>query len=88
MSAVLTSDVLQDEVAVALARVMAAANRRAGECGVDVGQSLITITQIFEGGLHWRINYGPRNYAGRRGGDLLVDVDPQDASIRQTLRGQ
>jgi len=89
MTTLLTPEVLQDEVAVSLARVLAVANKRARESGIDVIQSLITITQrVFDGGLIWRVNYGPKDYVGRRGGDLLIEVDPTDASITQVLRGQ
>ena len=88
MSATLTADVLQDDLAVLLARVLAAANKRARELGVDVLQSFITITQSFENGSRWRINYGPKDYIGRRGGDLIIEVDAGDISIKQVLRGQ
>jgi hypothetical protein len=88
MAAVLNADVLQDELAIALARVIAAANKRARELGVDARQSIVTITQIIEGEPRWRINYGPKDYLGRRGGDLIIDVDPSDASVKQVLRGQ
>ena len=85
----LTADVLQDDIAISLARVMAAANKRAREMGVDALQSLITVSQrAFDGGLVWRVNYGPRQYIGRRGGDLIIEVDPADDSIKQVLRGQ
>ncbi len=85
---VLTADVLQDDLAVLLARVLAAANKRARELGVDVLQSFITITQSFENGPRWRINYGPKDYIGQRGGDLIIEVDAGDISIKQVLRGQ
>jgi len=89
MAAVLTAEVLQDDLAVSLACALAAANKHARESGVDVTQSLITITQLsFDGQSLWRINYGPRDYVGRRGGDLMVEVDPTDASIKRALRGQ
>jgi len=89
MAATLSPEVLQDDIAVSLARVLAAANKRARELGVDVLQSLITITQhARNGGLLWRVNYGARDYVGQRGGDLIVDVDPNDASIKRVLRGQ
>ncbi len=88
MSATLSADVLQDDLAVLLARVLATANKRARELGVDVLQSLITITQSFENGPRWRVNYGPKDYIGRRGGDLIVEVDAGDVTIRQVLRGQ
>ena len=84
----LSTDVLQDDIAVALARVMAAANKRARELGVDIVQSLITITQHFDNGLLWRINYGPKDYIGKRGGDLIIEVDGEDMKIKQVLRGQ
>ncbi len=89
MAAVLTPDVLQDDIAVSLARAIAAANKRARDSGVDVLQSIITITQrALDGDTLWRINYGPREYIGRRGGDLIVEVDSSDSSIKQVLRGQ
>jgi hypothetical protein len=85
----LFSAVLEDELALSLARALAAANKKAYELGVDVLASLITITQhAANGQLHWRINYGPKDYVGRRGGDLIVDVDPADATIKKVLRGQ
>ncbi len=84
----LTGDVLQDDLAVSLARVLAAANKRARELGVDALQSIITISQHFDDGMFWRVNYGPKDYIGRRGGDLIVDVDGGDASIKRVLRGQ
>ena len=88
MSATLTTDILQDDLAVSLARVLAAANKHAREAGVNVAQSVITITRNFEHGLRWRINYGPKEYIGRRGGDLIIEVDASDASVTQVLRGQ
>jgi hypothetical protein len=86
--ATLSSEVLQDDMAVALARVMATANKRARELGIDVVQSLITISQQFENGLSWRVNYGPRDYLNRRGGDLMIEVSGEDMKIKQVLRGQ
>lgn len=89
MSANLTADVFNDEIAVSLARAIAAANIRARELGIDVLHALITITQRFDNGnTLWRINYGPKDYIGRRGGDLMIEVDPNDASIHQVLWGQ
>lgn len=88
MEATLSADVLEDDVAVSLARVVAAANRRARELNIDVPRSLITITQLNDNGPYWRINYGPKEYVGQRGGDLVIEVDATDASIKQVLRGQ
>ncbi len=86
--ATLSADVLQDDMAVMLARVMAAANKRARELGIDVLQSFITITQQVDNGLFWRVNYGPRDYINKRGGDLMVDVNGENMKIKQVLRGQ
>jgi len=89
MAATLTAEVLQDDIAVSLARAIATANKRARELGVDALQSLITVTQHVSNGIAlWRINYGPKDYVGRRGGDLIIEVDPYTASIKQVLRGQ
>lgn len=88
MGATLSADVLEDDMAVSLARVLASANKRARELNVDLPQSLITITQLIDNGPCWRINYGPKDYVGRRGGDVVIEVDGTDASIKQVLRGQ
>jgi hypothetical protein len=88
MSTILTDEVLQDDLVVDLARAVAAANKQARALGVDVSQSLITITQRFDNGPYWRVNYGAKEYVGRRGGDLLVEVDAADATVKRTLRGQ
>jgi hypothetical protein len=88
MSEILTNEVLQDNLAVFLARAITAANKRAREFGVDVSQSLITITEGFENGPCWRVNYGSKDYSGRRGGDLIVDVDATDATVKHVLHGQ
>jgi hypothetical protein len=84
----LADEVLQDDIAVALAQVIAAADKRAAAGGVNVKDSIITITQIIGAELIWRINYGPKDYTSRRGGDLIVDVRGRDASVQQVLRGQ
>lgn len=89
MAATLTATVLQDDLAVSLARAMAVANQKARELGVDVFQSLISITQhTLNDSSVWRINYGPKDYVNRRGGDVLIEVDMHDATIKRVLRGQ
>ncbi len=89
MTATLAAEVLEDDLAVSLARTMAKANQRARELGVDVPQSMISISQLLGGEREiWRVNYGPRDYVGHRGGDLIIDVDPRDTSIQQVLWGQ
>jgi len=89
MAATLTADVYQDDVAVALANVLTTANRHAREMGVDVAESLLTITQrVQDDVMYWRINYGPKDYISRRGGDLVVDVDASSGEVEQVLWGQ
>jgi hypothetical protein len=89
MTTLLSPDVLKDGLAVSLARALAAANVRAHEHGVEAKDSLITISQVAEGGgVSWRVNYGPRDYVNRRGGDLIVDVDSVNGSILRVIRGQ
>jgi hypothetical protein len=86
---VLSSDVLQDDIAVTIARVIASANKRARELNVDVMQSIISLTQHSQDGSWvWRVNYGAKDYIGRRGGDLMVEVNPEDASVQRVLWGQ
>jgi hypothetical protein len=89
VSVVLSSDVLQDDIAVTIARVIASANKRARELNVDVMQSIISLTQHSQDGSWvWRVNYGAKDYIGRRGGDLMVEVNPEDASVQRVLWGQ
>lgn len=89
MPTVLSNETLQDEIAVSVAKVLASANRKAKEMGVDVKESLITVSQHLTKGVWlWRVHYGARDYVGRRGGDLMIDVDPHNANIEQILRGQ
>jgi hypothetical protein len=78
-----------DDLALSLAQAFETANRRARELGVDAVSSIITISQQQEGSKKlWRVNYGPADYVSRRGGDLIIDVDPSDTSIQRVLRGQ
>ena len=89
MDARLTADVLEDQLAVSLARVLAVANREAQHRGVDAAESFITISQRSSNGdVIWRVNYSAKDAVSRRGGDLIVDVDGRDATIQQVLRGQ
>ncbi len=86
---VLSSETLQDEIAVSVAQVLASANRKAKELGVDAKESLITVSQHLSKGVWlWRVHYGARGYVGRRGRDLMTDLDPANGDIRQILRGQ
>ncbi|MEM7131578.1 MAG: hypothetical protein AAF702_35015 [Chloroflexota bacterium] len=89
MAATLTAEAYQDDIAVAIANVLAKANTRATEMGVDVAASLLTITQSFQDGIqYWRINYGPKDYINTRGGDLIVDVSVNSGEVEQVFWGQ
>jgi hypothetical protein len=89
MKAILNTEVLQDDPAVTIARVVALANQRAHELDVDVLKSIISLTQIQQNDIWiWRVNYGAKDCIGRRGGDLIVDVNPEDISIYRVLWGQ
>lgn len=88
MNATLTAEDLADELAVSVAHILAVANRRARQAGWNVASSLVTISQHFDGGTRWRVNYGPQNPVLQRGGDLLVELDAQDARVTKVLLGQ
>jgi hypothetical protein len=89
MAAILEKEVLEDELAVSLARAVAAANERARREGIEIKGSLVTVTEHPAGDdTCWRINYGPRNYLSRRGGDLIVEVGLDDGQVKRVLRGQ
>ena len=89
MAATLTVEVYQDEIAVSIANVLATANKRASEMGIDVAESLLTITQQLQDNvMYWRINYGPKDYINRRGGDLVVDVSANSGEVKQVMWGQ
>jgi hypothetical protein len=80
---------LEDELAMSLARALAAANNRARREGVELKQSLVTAAEHTAADeVCWRISYGPRDYLRRRGGDLIVDVGIEDERVRRVLRGQ
>ena len=84
----LTTEDMADDLAISLAHVLATANRRARQLGCDVSQSLVTISEHFDGGWFWRINYGPKNPTALRGGDLIVEVNAENAEVKRVLRGQ
>lgn len=89
MATVLTNETLQDEIAVSVAQVLASANRKAKELGVDLKESLITVSQHLTNGVWlWRVHYGRRDYVGKRGGDLMIDVGAADADVQKVTRGQ
>lgn len=75
MSNALDRAVLEDELAMSLARALAAANDRARREGVVLKQSLVTAAEHTSAGeVCWRISYGPRDYVRRRGGDRSLTL--------------
>ena len=84
----LTKEDMADELVVSLAHILTTANRRARQLGCDVSQSLVTISQHFEGGSFWRINHGAKNPVAERGGDLILEVNAETAEVKRVLRGQ
>ena len=84
----LTKEDLADEFVVSLAHILATANRRARQLGCDVSQSLVTISEHFDGGKFWRINYGVKNTSAQRGGDLIVEINAENAEVKRIVRGQ
>ena len=89
MPITLDKEVLADDMAISVARAVAAANQRARREGIELHQSSVTVTeQSGTGERCWQINYGPKNYIGRRGGDLIVEVGIEDAQVKRVLRGQ
>jgi myo-inositol-hexaphosphate 3-phosphohydrolase len=79
----------QDRLAMSVAQAVSVANEAALQYGTDPANSLVTITEDnAPGGRVWRIQYGPRDYIGRRGGDLIVLVEERTGSVQQVIRGQ
>jgi hypothetical protein len=72
-----------------VAGAMALANETAVSNGVDPAKCLVNISEdVSPGGPKWRIQYGPRDYVNRRGGDLIVIVNPDASSVERVIRGQ
>ncbi len=82
-------DVQHDRIAMSVARALALANETALKHGTQPANSLVTVTEEMSlTGCLWRIHYGPRDFLNRRGGDLIVVVDEQTASVLRIIRGQ
>jgi hypothetical protein len=79
----------QDPLAMSVARAVSLANETALAHGIDPAHSLMTITEeCSAAGRVWRVHYGPRDFVGRRGGDLIVLVDERLATVVRIVRGQ
>jgi len=89
MAAMTIEAMQRDDRVMSVARALSAANEVAGQHGTDVASSLVTISEESSPtGWLWRIHYGPKDFLGRRGGDLSVLVDEHTAEVRQVVRGQ
>jgi hypothetical protein len=72
MIGTLSIDALNDAVALTTANIVATANRRARELGVEVERTLMSLTHVIAPGSDtWRVNYVPDDYVERRGGDVI-----------------
>jgi hypothetical protein len=79
----------QDRLVMSVARALALANETALAQGRNPTDSLVTIAEeTTAAGRGWRINYGPRDYVARRGGDLIVIVDEHGGTVQRIIRGQ
>lgn len=82
-------EIRQDDLAFSIARATALANAAAIAQGRNLSQSLITISEETPPpDRHWRVHYGPRDFRGRRGGDLIVIVNERLGTVDRVLRGQ
>jgi hypothetical protein len=89
MATVTIEDLQQDHLAMSVARALALANEAAAANGAVPGDSLVTIVEeTTTAGRIWRISYGPRDFVGRRGGDLIVLVDKTRGVVQRIIRGQ
>lgn len=89
MATVTLEEMQQDQLVMSVARALAVANEAALAQGTVPAKSLVTITEeMSSAGRVWRIHYGPRDFANRRGGDLIVLVDDRTAAAQRIIRGQ
>jgi hypothetical protein len=89
MSTVSLEELQQDRLVMSVARALALANEAAVAHGTKPADSLVSIAEESSAtGRVWRIQYGPRDYVGRRGGDLIVLVDDRSQAVQRVIRGQ
>ena len=89
MSASALEKIQHDDLALAVARALTAANEAAAAEGILLEESLVTISEEAPPPRRlWRVHYGPREYVSRRGGDLIVLIDEATSSVQRTVRGQ
>ena len=89
MSTVSLEELQQDRLAMSVARALNLANEAAVANGTEPADSLVSISEESSAaGRVWRVHYGPRDYVGRRGGDLIVFVDDSGETVQRVIRGQ
>jgi hypothetical protein len=89
MATITPEEMQQDQLVMSVARALAVANDAALETGTKPADSLVTITEEYSSsGRYWRVNYGPRDYIHRRGGDLVVIVSEETGAVQRLIRGQ
>ena len=89
MATVTLEEMQQDQLVMSVARALAVANDAAIAQGTDPARSLVTISEETSSPARvWRIHYGPRDFIGRRGGDLIVLVDERSDTVQRIIRGQ
>ena len=78
-----------DELAMSIARAIAAANDEAVRSGIDDAGSLVTLSEEAPPPDRvWQVHYGPRDFSNCRDGDFMVSVAAQTGDIRRVQRGQ
>ena len=87
MALALRPDELSDLRAVSAARVVAAADRVALAEGYDLSTMLVNVSEESDLAGCWSVTYLPKDTL-QRGGDLTVDVRPEDGYVARTLLGQ
>ena len=89
MSTLTLEEIQEDRLVMSVARALVLANEAAVAEGIIPADSLVTIFEEPAGEQgDWRIHYGPRDYIGQRGGDLMVLVDERAGEVRRIIRGQ
>ena len=87
MALALRPDELKNSLAVKAARVIAAASQAAKVEGYDVSNMTMTLSEESELKGCWAVTFLPKEML-LRGGDLTVDVRPEEGVVVRVLLGQ
>lgn len=89
MPAPMLDDIQRDELALAVARALAAANAAMVKQGVDPASFFVRIDEdLTLPSRTWQVHYIPRDYLTHRGGGFTVAVEEQSGKVQSVLRGQ